>query len=407
MIKKSLAFGLLGVIAAFLLVSGCKNDITAGDLVESRREFVNTDPTIGTLDKALTYFPKWVFSSVDGVDGVRPYQSVSFSPALFSVGYDFDNLKGGSYAYKLEKNTGGYLLSLSDWIHYAPTDPDSLRPAAQVSYDPDKLEITFSNVEGSDFQVWGDEGTVFAPDMTPYFEEAGLTSSSWIHISAGNVPQTGSASLTLSWDAGNLKTDVAALNVFPALTSTSAQNTPYWGVIGKDRKLIVGSGGTDLGVVAFNPGENLTIGGEKFASKVPICTYICDYRYIECCSTPYNINGTWDALAADGNVNTADPLVLTIAGGAGRWKAETVKDNGTAVSAAVYGAGLASITTANTLFWVSGSGENNTILYTAEYVPLLELVDVSGLENEPGERTLVIKPAGVEGASNITLKRRP
>ncbi|MDR2479883.1 MAG: hypothetical protein LBD48_11300 [Treponema sp.] len=403
MLKKSLILGMLCAAAAFVLFTGCENTagVTNGDVKkaveESKKDFVNTDPKVETLDKALTYFSKWMVSSIDGIEQVRLYQSVSFTPALFSVDYlDFGDLVEGKYAYKLAKDGAAYLLSVADWLNYAPNDPESLKPAARISYDPVKMEITFANVSGSPFQVWGDEGTVFAPDMTPYFEAAGIKASKWIHVSAADVPQAAAGyKADISFDADGAIITSDANQVFP--TALNNKTNTWWGIIGKERKLIIGTGGADLGTVNFSPGKNLKIGDKKYANAINPCGYICDYRGVDCCPT---INGTWAVTDGGGTVDTANPAYIAISGGARSWKANASRGGSDQVSDTAYGEGLASITAANNIFWVSGS--TTTMLYSSDYQPLFELVDVSELLDN---LKMTIKPAK-SGAQNIILQKQ-
>ena len=403
MIRKSLIAGMLCLGAIFILFTGCENGagVTADELkqavTESQNTFVNTDPRVDTLDKALAYFSKWMVSSIDGFDQILLYQSVSFSPTLFSVDYlDFGALAPGKYAYRLVKDGSSCLLSVADWLQYAPSDPAALRPAARISYNAEKMEMTFTNVPGGPFQVWGDEGTVFAPDMTPYFESAGIKTSKWIHVTSADVPQSEAgyrADISFNTEGAIVTSD--ASQVFQAAVNNKV-NT-WWGIIGRERKLIVGTAGVDLGTVNFNPGKNLTVGNKKFANAIDPCGYICSYRNVDCCPV---INGTWAVTDGNGVVNTANPAYIVISGAARVWKANNEKGGTGAVNVPAYGAGLASITAADNIFWVSGSA--GTMMYSSAYQPLFELVDVSELLDQ---YKITIKPA-VSGASNIVLQKQ-
>jgi hypothetical protein len=415
MFKKS---HLGGMLAVFLVIfMGCENatdGVTQDELEQATMaaEFTSSNPSLPTLDKALTYFSKWVRTGQGDTERTILSYYVNFTPSRFGVSSAFAGIPKGSYPYSLTRDGDGYILKIAAWFNSDPGAADSLKPVARIAYDPDKLTLVFNNYSDDDADIdWGVDGSTFSPDLTEYYTATDFVSSTWVSLS-GNIPDSAANRQgTISFSSGNMVTS----NASEVFTSTAVNNKSTgitWAVIGKERKLIASSSSVDLGTLTLEPEKGtITLGGQKFAQTIALCGFICSYYEVDCC--PY-INGNWAAIDEEGEVYVDDSKQANfyIMAGQGYMKVTKTKDGTDAVDSSVYGEGLASINTETAKAYGIAVADGLAIYAPGSNLPLLTFNNLEDVDSQkvgnsattPNPRIITLTPAKA-GASVIRLKK--
>jgi hypothetical protein len=423
MLKKSLKWGAIALLAAVLVFVGCENSIgiSEDDLddaiekagqdyqkVDDPTPFITTDPGLGTLDSALAYISKWVWYYKDAGRAHPPYY-LTLTPTRFSFSSAFAGIPKGAYPYTLTKDGDGYVLKIADWSSSTPGA--ALKPIAKIVYDPEQLTMVFTNASDDD-DYWDVDGDTFLPDLTEYYAATGFVSSSYVYIE-NNVPATGANKIAnISFVSGNLATTDAS-EVF---TNTAVNNKPggiVWWVIGKERKFIASTSYVDMGTITLDPEKPIiTLGDKKFAQRLALCGFICTYYAVDCC--PY-INGNWVAVD-DLNADLIDSrkAYITIQAGAGWLKIKKASSDDDTVDPDVYGAGLAGLVfgSGNVSAYGISVTDDLTIYAPESNLPLLKFNNLEDVDSQkpgntsslPNPRIITLTPAKA-GASVIRLKK--
>jgi hypothetical protein len=407
MLKRSQKWGTWALLALVLAFAGCETGTEGGVSYDELQDaivntpFVNTDPGLSSLDNALAYISKWVWQYEVSETDRRLYFNnyyVTFTPTRFSFSANIVGIPQGSYPYTLTKDGDSHILKIADWTQGIPGG--ALTAIARITYDPDKLTLAFANPTDED-DYWSVEGDTFLPDLTEYYASSSFTSSAYVYTES-NIPtsaanKVGSISFNVS---GSLVTSDASDVFDSALNNKSAGVA--WAVVGKDRRLIVGSY-SDAGSISVDPEKPfITLGNRKFAERIGFCGFVCTYYAVDCC--PY-INGNWAAVDASNNVLTGDDAAyFTIQAGAGWLRLQKSADDDGAVSAGVYGTGLAglSATANNPVYGVAVADGNLTLYDQATHLPLLTFVDLASVDSQgagitattPNPRIITFTPAG-------------
>jgi hypothetical protein len=402
-VKNAGAYVLLVLVLSF---TGCETgtggNVSYEDLQEAieNTPFVNTNPSLNSLDNALSYVSKWIWQYEISETDRRLYFNnyyVVFSPTLFSVSANFAGIPKGNYPYTLTRDEDGHILKIADWTQDAPGG--ELRAIARITYDPANLTLVFTNPSEDD-DYWSVEGDTFLPDLTEYYAGSSFVSNAYVYIE-NDIPTSAADKVgTISFNtSGGLVTSDASGVFDTALNNKSSGVT--WAVVGKERKLIVSSYSEAGSISVDSEKPFITLGNKKFAQRIALCGFICTYYAVDCC--PY-INGDWVAVDEQNNPLTgANAAYFTIAANAGWLKLKRSAANTGAVDSAVYGTGLAGLSaTINNPAYGIAVDDNLTIYDQATHLPLLTFDDLKSVDSQgegisadyPNPRIITFTPAG-------------
>jgi hypothetical protein len=363
------------------------------------------------LDDALVYVSKWVWRYDIDETNQRLYPNnyyITFTPTRFSFSANFAGIPKGNYPYTLTRDEAGYVLKIADWTQGAPGG--ALKAIANIVYDPDNLTLVFTN-PSDDEDYWSVEGDTFFPDITEYYASTSFVSSSYVYTE-NNIPTTTVNKVAvISFTDGKMVTSNASEVFSTTMNNKSGSSALAWAVVGKERKLIVGTY-NEIGSLSVDPEKPyITLGDKKFAQRIGLCSFICDEYGVDCC--PY-INGAWTAVESNSDtaLSSDNAAYFTIAANQGWIKLQKASNDTDPVDSGVYGAGLAGLSADdnNPAYGIALTGDL-TIYDQASNLPLLTFVNIEDVDSQkpgntnsnPNPRHITFTPAGKDTV--IRLKK--